>query len=341
MPTIYFSGRKLPDQLRQQLGQLGHHIIGPFEQGLAVGLATASENVESIEYIITVGTAPPSEVSPTVLKRLPNLKLVACLGSGYECLVPAIDFFRNSGIYATHSTDANSSCVADQCLALVLACTRRILQGDMFVRAHLWDNPTKAFVAPTLQIPRGLGELKIGILGLGTIGLKVAKRAAAFEMQVGYCNRRKRVDVNPEYEFFDSPLALAEWCDVFAVCLRADSSTFHIVDRAVLEAIGAAGFLVNISRGVAVDERALVQLLKERKLAGCGLDVFENEPVVDEELLGLGLETTGDLGPSVILAPHRGGWTSIARRNMCQAVVDNVQSVFLGQGPVSPIPELR
>ncbi|KAJ1565527.1 hypothetical protein HK096_002279 [Nowakowskiella sp. JEL0078] len=339
MATIYLASGKLPSQLRQQLEQLGHRIIGPYEGGLEAGLDAGQS--DNIEYIVTVGRAPPSEVSQTVLSRLPHLKLVSCLGSGYECFLPSIDYFKLKGIYATHSPNANSSCVADQCLALLLACTRHIVQGDLFVRAQLWGNPHSIAATPTTKPPRGLGELKIGILGLGAIGLKVAKRAAAFEMQIGYCNRRKRNDVDPEYEYFSTPLALAEWCDVFAVCLRADSSTYHIVDRSVLEAIGPAGFLVNISRGVAVDERALVEVLKEKKLAGCGLDVFENEPKVDEELLNLGLEKTGDLSPSVVLAPHRGGFSTIARRNMCQAVVDNIQSVYSGNGPLTLIPELK
>ncbi|KAJ3352461.1 hypothetical protein HDU83_008011 [Entophlyctis luteolus] len=324
----------MPHQLRVRLEALGFEITGPFGN-FSDELDRNPSIASKVEVYLTVGTLPlPSEAE---LDRLTSLRLMACLGSGYECFVPILPYLRRRGISATHSPDANTSCVADLCMALVLSCTRRLISSDRFIREGRWTG-----IPVQTEIPIGLAETRIGILGLGTIGLKVAKRAAAFEMQVGYCNRPgslPRVEgPAAEYKHFRTPLDLASWCDVLAVCLRADSSTVHIVDRAILEALGPKGFIVNISRGSSIDETALVELLLEGKLAGCGLDVFENEPIVPQALIEM---EASDNGPFVVLSPHRAAWTSTSRNKMCDAVISNIESLYARNAVVSMIPELK
>ncbi|KXS20911.1 D-isomer specific 2-hydroxyacid dehydrogenase [Gonapodya prolifera JEL478] len=291
--------------------------------------------------MITFGTVGATE---SLISKLPNLKVISCYGSGYEGI--DLQACRKRGILVTNSPDANSSCVADMCMALILAVTRRIVTADRFVRTGVWNKSVSAALGlvpgnmfAKVGQPRGLGELKLGVLGLGAIGKKVAIRGAACEMEVGYHNRSKRDDVDPSYRYFETPHELASWCDVLAVCLRVSPSTRHIVDANLLTALGPGGIVVNISRGPAVDEKALVAFLKEGKLYGAGLDVFEREPVVEPELLQMGTDESGG-GPYVVLAPHVGGATTRARDGMTASTLRNLDSFLRGDGVVTAVPEM-
>lgn len=142
-------------------------------------------------------------------------------------------------------------------------------------------------------------------------------------------------------EFFPDPVSLASWCDVLTVCLRADSSTYHIIDSAVLDALGPEGYVVNISRGIAIDEAVLIDYLKQRKIAGAGLDVFEHEPKISEELLKIGQDITGESPVNIVLTPHLGGFSSTAHGAMSNMVLENVKA-FLERSEIPhPVPEMK
>ncbi|KAJ3339894.1 hypothetical protein HDU93_007668 [Gonapodya sp. JEL0774] len=295
----------------------GVNVLGPFDNLLATirtGSQKEREAIARASYMITFGTVGTPE---SLIEALPNLKGVTCFGSGYEGV--DLEACRKRGILVAHSPDANSSCVADLCMGLILNVTRRLVSADRFIRTGVWNKSPSAASGITpgnmfakVGTPRGLGQLKLGVLGLGAIGHKVALRGQAFEMEVGYHNRTKRADVNPEYKYFPAPVELARWCDVLAVCIRASPETRHIVNSELLTALGPDGFVVNISRGHAVDEKTLVRFLQEGKLAGAGLDVFEREPLVEPELMRMGIDESG-AGPYLVLAPHVGGQTQRAR----------------------------
>ena len=208
-------------------------------------------------------------------------------------------------------------------MALMLASICRVAEGDAFVRSGRWNKQKRAFGEV-----RGMTGRKIGILGLGMIGKKIADRVAAFEAEVGYHNRNRRSDVASSY--FETPMALAQWADVLVVALRLDPTTRHLVGRKMLDALGPDGHVINIARGPIIDEAELTRALAEKRIAGAGLDVFEREPEVSEELRAL---------PNVVMTPHFGGGTLDARDTMFAMVLANLAAFFAGKPLINPVPE--
>jgi lactate dehydrogenase-like 2-hydroxyacid dehydrogenase len=188
----------------------------------------------------------------------------------------------------------------------------------------------------TKRIPNRFGTIagltggRLGILGLGAIGLEFARRAKGFDLEIGYCNRNERSDV--DFQYFPDVMALATWCDYLIVCLRSDSSNKHIINAEVLKALGPRGHVVNISRGWAVDEAALADALRNNVIEGAALDVFDEEPYEGTELLEL---------DNLVMTPHFGGGTEHAQRRMTALVRANLDAHFAGKPVVSPVAELR
>jgi len=158
---------------------------------------------------------------------------------------------------------------------------------------------------------------RMGILGMGRIGQAVAKRAAGFDMTVGYHNRREVPGSG--FEYLPSPTALAAWADFLVVVVAGGASTRHLVSREVLDALGPKGFLINVARGSVIDEAALVQALIDQRIAGAGLDVFEDEPRVPPALFEL---------DNVVLLPHIASGTFETRQAMADRVFDNLDGFF-------------
>jgi len=219
---------------------------------------------------------------------------------------------------------ANTSAVAEMAVTLMLASVRNLAALDRSARSGRWRGEG----AGRLPVVKGMTGRKVGILGLGTIGAKIAARMAPFEVEIGYCNRRPRAEA--PYQYFSTPMALAEWADAVFVALRADASNRHIVDADLLRALGPEGHIVNISRGSAVDETALVAALREGTIKGAGLDVFEREPDIAEALRSL---------PNVVLSPHMSASTHEAYRAMQDAVLENLDAFFATGMAVTPVPE--
>ena len=167
---------------------------------------------------------------------------------------------------------------------------------------------------------------RVGIIGLGRIGLAIARRAAAFDCPISYFNRRRKDDV--PFTYYPSPVDLAAHSDFLVVACPLTPETTKIVDRAVLDALGPKGILINIARGPNVDEVELVKALVEGRLGGAGLDVFEDEPRVPEELLGM---------DNVVLLPHVGSGTEETRGDMGQLTFDNVKAHFEGKPLLTPL----
>lgn len=268
--------------------------------------------------LVTVGSIGAGD---DLMAALPRVSIICCYGTGFERIDLAAARRRN--VTVTHSPDVNAADVADMAMALLLASTRRVARADRFIRAGKWESRIAARFGPVA----GLGGGKLGILGLGAIGTRVAARAAGFEMEIGYHKRRRRDDV--AYRYLDTPLALAEWADYVVVACRADDSNRHLVDADFLRALGPRGHLVNVSRGSVVDEAALAEALANNVIEGAGLDVFEQEPPVHARLPGL---------ENVVMTPHLGGGTERAMQGMTQLVVRNLQAHFAGQPAVTPVP---
>jgi len=271
-----------------------------------------------VRVLVTMGAV---DTSRAALTTLPNLRLVCCVGSGFEGVDLAAA--RERGIVVTHSPGANASTVADVALGLLIASVRKFTEGQAFLRSGEWAGN----FARRMPIVRGLTGRRVGVFGLGDIGERIARRALAFEMEVGYHNRRRRDDV--PYPYFPTLLALAEWADVLAIAVRAGPATRHAVNAGVLAALGAEGHVVNIARGFVIDEAALIAALAAGTLAGAGLDVYEHEPEVPAALLAL---------PNVVLLPHVGGATREAQAAMQAMVMANLDAFLAGRPVVTPVP---
>lgn len=296
-----------------------YEVLGPLTPPFdanAAGLDEAARH--RVRAIVTIGSIA---IGLDSLALFPRLAQIACLGSGYEGVPLAAA--RERGIAVTHSPDANASAVADLAIGLTIAAMRDTHQA----REWLAGGHFKGNAAPRLSATTGLGGKRMGIYGLGAIGRRIAARAVAFEMEVGYHNRRRAIDV--DYPFFDSLNALAGWADVLMVAVRADASNRRAIDAPVLAELGPRGFLVNISRGSVVDERALVEALQAGVIRGAALDVFEREPAVSPELFTL---------PRVALTPHIGGNTEEAQHAMHEMVLANLAACLSGQAPPNPVP---
>ncbi|WP_249937176.1 2-hydroxyacid dehydrogenase [Roseateles sp. DAIF2] len=267
-----------------------------------------------IELVLTNGA---TGLRADEMDALPQLKLAAAQGAGYETLDIAAAKAR--GIAVCNGAGTNDSCVADHTLALLLASVRALPQQEQALRAGLWRD--------ALPIRPSVNGRRLGILGMGTIGRKIANRALAFEMQVGYHNRRPRADA-PDCRYFDGLMALATWADFLVVAAPGGADTKHIVNAEVLAALGPQGHLVNIARGSLVDTAALAAALAAGRLGGAALDVYETEPKPPEALLGF---------PNVVLTPHIAGWSPEAIRATVELFIANVEAWSDGKPLLTPL----
>jgi glyoxylate reductase len=311
-------GTTVPAAFHQQLAQ-HYTVVGPVPQPFSANLAGIDQATrESVRALVTIGSV---QVPRTALDLLPNLGLASFLGSGYEGIdLPAA---RARNITVTHGADVNASAVADLAMGLVIASVRGFRAGDHKLRSGTWQGNS----GTRMPARHGLTGRNIGIFGLGAIGRRIALRAAACEMHVGYFSRHARSDVG--YRYCTSLAALADWCDVLVVAVRADHSTRHAVDRAILARLGADGHVVNIARGSVIDETALIAALTDGTLGGAGLDVYEHEPTVPQALLDL---------PNVFTTPHLGGSTREALDAMFERAAQNLAAFFAGRPALTPIP---
>ncbi len=249
------------------------------------------------------------------MAAMPQLELACSLGVGYENIDLAAAASR--GIVVTNGPGANAVSVADHAMALLLGAARHLPQADASVRQGHWHG----FMGPQISCKR------LGILGLGTIGLEIARRGAnGFGMSVGYYSRRARSDSS--YTYFDSPQALAAASDFLVIATPGGAETRHLVDAQVLDALGPDGYLVNIARGSVVDTQALIAALAERRIAGAGLDVVDGEPDIPRALLEL---------DNVVLTPHSAGRSPEAVHATVALFLDNATAHFAGKPVLTPV----
>ena len=311
-PTILMVPR-MPDALVERLHE-SYVVLGPMEHSTIDALPAGASEAEAL---LTMGSL---STDATLIDALPKLKLICCYGTGIE----GVDrvHAKARGIVLGNAGEANAASVAEFAMGLVLATARRIPQADRYVRTGRWQGNS---VQSMPSVP-GLAGRRLGIYGLGAIGSRIARRAEAFEMEVGYHNRSRRSEM--PYLYHDTLLGLAAWADILVVSARASVENRHAVDAAVLKALGPSGHLVNISRGSAIDEAALIAALADKTIAGAGLDVFETEPHAPDALTAF---------PNVVLTPHIGGHTLESHVAMQNCVMANLEAFFAGKPLAYPV----
>jgi hydroxypyruvate reductase len=279
--------------------------------GKPPGEMFAADELADVRAMITAGGTP---LGAEAMDMLPKLGAIVCYGTGYDGVDLAAAASR--GIAVANSPGANAASVADIAVMLMLAAVRRLPVADQYVRSGDW---AAAKPSPMMRPQAGMRGRKVGVYGMGEIGRKIGARVAAFETEIGYFSR-SRHDV--PYQYFPTLEALADWCSVLMIAVRAGSDTNHKVNADILRRLGSDGFVVNISRGSVIDEAALVAALSDHTIAGAGLDVFAREPHAPDALTAL---------PNVVLSPHIGGHTLESHVAMQDCVIANLGAFFAGK----------
>lgn len=307
-PTVLVASRFLMSQ--REAWDDGYQLIGPDD--LDAGLPQSAGAVARVEVIVSDGEALDSRL----VENLPNLKLVACFSTGYSGI--DLGLLRSRGIMLTTAGGVNAHDVADHAIALMLAWWHGITAADRRVRDGSW----RGSLAPRPS----LHGKQIGIVGLGRIGLQVARRAEALGLRVGWWGPRDKPESG--YARASDLICLARNSDILVVCARAIAANAGKIDREVLAALGPKGLLVNVSRGFLIDEPALVRALESGTIAGAALDVFAQEPADAQAWRRF---------DNVVLSPHIGGYTQEAGVAMFGQLRENIRRHFAGQPLLTPV----
>jgi lactate dehydrogenase-like 2-hydroxyacid dehydrogenase len=314
------SNRMKPEIL--QIGPMMQHVEEALESAYRVHRYWEAEDPRALlasvgNGVRGIATDGHNGCSRAILDTLPNAEVVASYGVGYDAV--DVDACKERGIRVSNTPDVLNDAVAEMTLGLMIALCRRIPQADVHVREGWWTEGAYPLT----------GELtgaRVGILGLGRIGKEIARRCQAFKMRVCYHGRTEQ-PYEP-YEYYADLTAMARDVDWLIVIAPGTGETNGIVSRAVMEALGPQGNLVNIARGSLVDEPAMVKMLQSGALGGAALDVFADEPRVPEVLFGL---------DNVVLSPHQGSATRKTRTAMGDLVVKNLAAHFSGAPLLTPV----
>lgn len=267
------------------------------------------------------GIAAMTRIDAAFIDALPNLRIIANFGVGYDVVDAA--HAASKGIIVTHTPDVLNDEVADTAIGLLLNTLRELPKAEAWLRAGRWVSD-----GPYRLTPLSLRNRSIGILGMGRIGKAIARRLEGFGAPIAYHNRRRDPDI--AHPWHPTILDLAVSVDTLISVLPATPQTRRICGRAVFEALGPRGVFINIGRGATVDEAALARCLADGTIAAAGLDVFEDEPNVPQALIDL---------PNACLLPHVASASVDTRNAMADLVADNLERYFADGRVLTPVPE--
>jgi glyoxylate reductase len=306
--------RALPPATLAPLADLGEVWVSPHDRPL-----TTDELHDAVPGANAIVSMLNDRIDESVLAAAGSqLQIVANTAVGYDNL--DVGAIARHGATATNTPGVLVDATADLTMALLLDVTRRVSEGDRLVRSGQswsWDIG--------FMLGSGLQRKQLGIVGMGHIGRAVAKRAAAFGVDIVYHARREQGDDIGRRVPLDELLATS---DIVSLHCPLTAETRHLIDAPALDQMKAESYLVNTARGPVVDENALVEALATGGIAGAALDVYEQEPDVHP-----GLRTLAN----VVLAPHLGSATIETRTRMAELAVENVVGMLVGGGPITPI----
>ncbi|MEZ5960005.1 MAG: 2-hydroxyacid dehydrogenase [Hyphomonadaceae bacterium] len=295
---------------------LVHPPLGLFEMRLAdYDVVHWPTDRKDIRAAVTIGHVG---ISNAMIDALPELGCIVCFGVGVDGIDLA--YAKQRGVAISHGRDINHEDVADVAIGLMIARLRLFTEGEKVLRDGAWT--------PPLAVPpqKRLRGRKVGVVGMGAIGAAIAHRAKAFGMEIKWYGPRPKPDVAYAYEA--DLTKLAEWCDILAVAARGDKTTAGIISADVIKAVGSDGIIINISRGMVIDEDAMIAALKSGALGGAGLDVFVDEPTPVERWKDV---------PNTTLTPHLGGATREALWEGSQNVLENLRRFYAGEELLTPL----
>ncbi|XP_061347899.1 glyoxylate/hydroxypyruvate reductase HPR3-like [Gastrolobium bilobum] len=291
------------------------HFLNLSSLPLRQFIATGDHDPSSITALICYGGQP---LNADALGLFPSLRLVLTPSSGTDHI--DLSECGRRGVQVAGIGNLFSEDVADLAVGLLIDVVTKISAADRYLRRH---------VPPPWNFPLGskLGDKKVGIIGLGKIGLEVAHRLVkGFGCTVLYHSRSKKPFVS--YPFYGSVVELATNSDVLVLCCELNDQTRHMINREVMLALGKEGIIINVGRGALIDEKELLKCLMDGEVGGAGLDVFEGEPHVPKEFFGL---------DNVVLSPHLAALTSESYMGMCQLMAHNLEAFFSNKPLITPV----
>jgi lactate dehydrogenase-like 2-hydroxyacid dehydrogenase len=315
-PALLQTGPMMPLIERQLLETFEVHKAAT-PAGMEDALARASSRIEAI----CTGGHTGVKTDAALIARLPKLKVISNFGVGYDSV--DVNAAAARGVIVTNTPDVLNEEVADTALGLLLMTVRELPQAEQYLRAGKWATDGDYRLSPG-----SLRDRKLGMVGYGRIGKAIAKRAAAFGLPISYFGRTKQADVS--YPFYNDIVAMAREVDTLMIITPGGAATESLINKAVFEALGPRGIVINMARGSVVDELALIEALRKGTIFAAGLDVFYNEPKINPELMTL---------PNAVLLPHLGSASVFTRDAMGQLVVDNLKAYIAKKAPLTPVPE--
>ncbi|XP_021899291.1 glyoxylate/hydroxypyruvate reductase HPR3 [Carica papaya] len=290
------------------------HFLKSYESDLPLHQFLATHS-HSVRAILSSGC---SIVTADIIRLLPDLRLVVSTSAGLNHI--DIAECRRRGIAVANAGTIFSPDVADAAIGLLIDVLRKISSADRYVKRGLWTSKGEYPLACKL------GGKRIGIVGLGSIGVEVAKRLESFGCHISY-NSRARKPSFP-YPFYTNVRELAADSDALIICCSLTEQTHHMIDKEVLLALGKEGVVINVARGGVVDEKEMVRCLVQGEIGGAGLDVFEREPDVPAELFEL---------DSVVMTPHSAVFTMETFEELRKVVVGNLEAFFDNKPLLTPV----
>ncbi len=313
---LVFVTRRLPDHIQARMMELFDTRLNESDTPLSQGELIAAVRSADV-FVPTVTDIVNHEVIAAAGEQL---KLIASFGTGVDHVDLAAATER--GIIVTNTPGVLTEDTADMAMALILAAPRRLTEGDRLVHGGSWQG-----WAPTSMLGQRIWGKRLGIIGMGRIGQAVARRAFGFGLSIHYHNR-KRVHEEIEEEldatWWESLDQMLAHMDLITIHCPSTPATFHLLSARRLKLIRPTSYIVNTSRGHAIDEAALATLLEQGNIAGAGLDVYENEPAINPKLLTL---------DNVVLLPHMSSATLEGRLDMGEKVLINIQTWADGHMP--------
>lgn len=312
VPKILIT-RRLPGDAVYKLGE--RYEIDLWDRKEKIPYLELKKRVKDKDAIICLLS---DRIDREIIDSAPKLKIIANYAVGYDNI--DIAYATLKGIYVTNTPHVLTDATAELAWSLLFAVARRVREADIFLREGRfkgWE--------PDLFLGKEITGSRIGVIGAGRIGQSFMRKGMGFDVKWYYFSKKRKKDIEREYgaKFVDT-LTMVETCDFISLHVPLTQDTYHLIGKEHFDRAGGRVILINTSRGPVVDEREMISALKDGRLLGAGLDVFEKEPYVPKELIRM---------DNVVLLPHIGSATHRTRKKMTEMVVENVEMVLSGKTP--------
>ena len=318
MPTkpLVIVTRKLPELIETRMMELFNTKLSSDDRSL-----NSDELKEAISKADILVPTITDKIDRDTLDFASNkLKLIANFGNGMDHI--DTDYALKKKIIMTNTPGVLTEDTADMVMSLLLAVPRKIIEGEQLIRDGNWQG-----WSPTHMMGRRIWGKRLGIIGMGSIGQAVARRAKGFGLHIHYHNTNRLPNIIEEAHeatYWENLDQMLPKLDIISINCPSTTETFHLLSKERLSNLQQHTYIINTSRGKVIDEKALADFLKMGKIAGAGLDVFKREPAVSKDLLN---------APNTVLLPHMGSATVEARLEMGEKVIVNIQTFINGHKP--------